>query len=87
MSEIKLKPCPFCGGKVEIECLDDEYFYVTCSNCHSSTSFGFVYKDGTARDATKAETVKAWNKRTIEMIINQNGNNCTQIGSVGTLKL
>ncbi|MGN0610072.1 MAG: Lar family restriction alleviation protein [Oscillospiraceae bacterium] len=87
MVEIKLKPCPFCGGKVELECLDNEYFYVTCENCSSATSFGKTYKDGTARDATRAETVKAWNKRTVGIIVNQSGNNCTNIGSVGTLKL
>ena len=87
MAEIKLKPCPFCGGKVELELVDDEFYMVCCENCSSATSFGKTYKDGTARDATRAETVKAWNKRTTEIIINQNGNNCTNIGRVGTLKL
>lgn len=87
MRETKLKPCPFCGGNVELELVDDDFYMVCCDKCNSATSFGYTYKDGTARDATKSETVKAWNKRTIEMILNQNGNNCTQIGSVGTIKL
>ncbi|MGN0553360.1 MAG: Lar family restriction alleviation protein [Oscillospiraceae bacterium] len=87
MREIKLKPCPFCGGEVELEHVDNEFYMISCSKCSSATSFGYTYKDGTARDATRAETVKAWNRRSFEMIINQNGNNCTQIGSVGTLKL
>lgn len=66
MNKISLKPCPFCGGRAEIECLDDEYYYVTCEKCCASISFGKVYKDGTARDATRAETIRAWNKRSEE---------------------
>ncbi len=87
MSEIKLKPCPFCGGEVKLDHVDNEFYMVCCDNCSSATSFGYTYKDGTARDATRAETVKAWNKRTVGIIVNQSGNNCTNIGSVGTLKL
>ena len=60
----KLKPCPFCGGKVKIECIDDEYYYISCERCCSSTSFGKVFEDGTAADATKAESIVAWNRRT-----------------------
>lgn len=37
--------------------------------------------------AMRTASVKAWNKRTVGIIVNQSGNNCTNIGSVGTLKL
>ena len=63
MSENNLKPCPFCGGKVNLEEFDDEAYMITCDNCHSATSFGIVFEDGTAGDATKEETVTAWNRR------------------------
>ena len=62
-TEQELKPCPFCGGEVEIECIDKEYFYISCENCCSSTSFGIVFEDGTAAEATKAESIEAWNRR------------------------
>lgn len=63
MPKTKLMPCPFCGGEAELELVDDEFYMVCCENCSSATSFGYTYKDGTARDATRAETVKAWNRR------------------------
>lgn len=63
MPEMELKPCPFCGGKVKIECIDDEYYYISCERCCSSTSFGHVFDDGTAGDATKIEVITAWNRR------------------------
>ena len=63
MFENTLKPCPFCGGKVTLEEFDDEAYMITCGNCHSATSFGIVFEDGTAGDATKEETVTAWNRR------------------------
>ena len=33
MSEIKLKPCPFCGGKAIIARYIDAYSLVVCENC------------------------------------------------------
>lgn len=41
--EIKLKPCPFCGGEAtfDCECNEDGYpsdiLFVTCKQCHSRT--------------------------------------------------
>ena len=61
-TERGLKPCPFCGGKVKIECIDEEYFYITCEKCCSATSFGKVFEDGTAGDTTMIETIEAWNR-------------------------
>ena len=53
MSEIKLKPCPFCGGKAilaEINGTDD--YYVVCEVCCTYTDF---YR--------KEKAIKAWNSR------------------------
>lgn len=61
MSEIKLKPCPFCGGKVYIDnedCYGYEHidFFVHCDNC--SLQFGFA-----SQFETEEEAAKAWNTR------------------------
>lgn len=63
MSEKELKPCPFCGEAAKLEVIDNEFYYVSCENCGSSTSFGKVFEDGTATDSTEAETLAAWNNR------------------------
>ena len=55
MSEIKLLPCPFCGGEAEIgefHLLDKEY-RVCCKECRSRTPFS------TSRD----RVIKQWNTR------------------------
>ena len=57
----KLKPCPFCGGKAEIErhvCA----VYVRCKECKSSTAAFTAMIERCALD----DAVKAWNRRTIE---------------------
>lgn len=60
----KLKPCPFCGGKVEIiNIINDEEltingncFVVHCDNCESETCFW--------RNCMSEErTAKKWNRR------------------------
>lgn len=57
MSEIKLKPCPFCGGKAMI---DSDYIFknswkVFCRNCGCGTG---IY-DG----KTPQRAAEAWNRR------------------------
>ena len=58
--EIKLKPCPFCGGEAEIKVLKDEYnISVSCKNgaCHAFVNpedIGF---------ARKEIAIGAWNRR------------------------
>lgn len=42
MSEVKLKPCPFCGGEAQIQCvpnygMEGKYYYGLCLKCHSKT--------------------------------------------------
>ena len=58
MDEIKLKPCPFCGGK-GVEILEDENKYLyyrymaQCQKCGANAKLG----------RTKEEARKAWNRR------------------------
>lgn len=51
MSEIKLLPCPFCGGEAEI--LGDKTHWIYCPNCCSETK---SFK-------TKKEAIERWNTR------------------------
>ena len=42
MSEVKLKPCPFCGGEAQIQCvpnygMEGKYYYGLCLKCHAKT--------------------------------------------------
>ena len=52
MSEIKLKPCPFCGGEAEILNVDDRYT-ARCRSCFCGTG---EYKDPERASET-------WNRR------------------------
>ena len=58
MSEIKLKPCPFCGGEAQVmrfpRC--DRKYVVICGNelCYASIGNYSV---------TKEEAIQAWNTR------------------------
>jgi hypothetical protein len=75
MVKIKLKPCPFCGGKAELqECLfqtapDCGYervpsydsFYVHCNGC----SFARLPYWGTSNYNTREQAIEAWNTRYI----------------------
>lgn len=49
-----LKPCPFCGGKAEVNLMLGNYC-VTCTEC-----MGSVFP---ARGMTKGEAIQAWNNR------------------------
>ncbi len=57
----ELKPCPFCGGEVDIcdigEDKNDHYFMIQCKTptCNASTCFG---ERGSMEDF-----VRAWNRR------------------------
>lgn len=54
--EEKPLPCPFCGGKTEIDSTihyGSYYYFVECKNCHMS-SISCLIKD---------EAIAAWNRR------------------------
>lgn len=56
-TKIELLPCPFCGGKAEIEnrgWYDERYVDVMCEDCRAMT----------ACYANDEAAVKAWNTRT-----------------------
>ena len=54
MSEIKLLPCPFCGGEAELSLFLGNY-HVTCTKC-----LGAIFP---ARGMLKGEAIEAWNTR------------------------
>ena len=40
MSELELKPCPFCGGEAHIQCIphfEGKHYYGLCLMCHAKT--------------------------------------------------
>lgn len=68
MSDIELKPCPFCGGDVGIyDKFDDDihkYFKIACGYCHlSMASYTYRIYSEEDRESTKAYLILAWNRR------------------------
>lgn len=63
MSEIKLKKCPFCGGKARMNSTSAfvrKAFYVNCDE------IGCEMQCSTKLCFTKAEAAEIWNKRAKE---------------------
>ena len=63
MSEIKLLPCPFCGGEAKIESISNSIgdillvgYKVKCTQCYASTLPNNYTGD-------KQEAIKRWNTR------------------------
>ena len=61
MAEIKLKPCPFCGGqgKLETAGINNNYSFVKCKECGAG-SRTFKISNEYCSDEKAAE---AWNRR------------------------
>lgn len=62
MNNNKLKPCPFCGGKVHFEDIstpEETYFMIQCDNkqCSAAVCFGDLSE-------TKEQATESWNRRT-----------------------
>ena len=60
MAEIKLKPCPFCGGEAKIAItmhmgMRTYRFFAICLACNVETS---------RTSKTMTQAAKAWNRRT-----------------------
>ena len=51
-NDIKLKPCPFCGGEAIIDGCDETLWIVICKECNASIG----YKE------TEQEAIDAWNR-------------------------
>ena len=49
MSEIKLLPCPFCGGEAKV-C---KYYFIQCTKCGTST----------LTHTNREEAIESWNTR------------------------
>lgn len=61
MDEIKLKPCPFCGGKGILN--NGEYnleSFVKCSTCGAETS----RVAASTKYCSDEKVIEAWNRRT-----------------------
>lgn len=70
MSEIKLKPCPFCGGEIKLD--EDDFYMFCCDTCGAGITFAHELEDGTAEDCTKEESIESWNTRKpMERIVEQ----------------
>ena len=80
MSEIKLLPCPFCGGEAKI--CDEDFLkgrFVFCTECGIQTK---LY----VRGNTIEQSVSAWNTRKpMERIVErleESADQCIKIGDV-----
>lgn len=66
MAEVKekLKPCPFCGGKIKLD--EDDFYMFCCDKCGAGITFAKELEDGTATDCNKKESIEKWNRRANE---------------------
>lgn len=68
MNEIKLKPCPFCGGEAKLQTSMSislqriSIAYVMCEECKAATDAVFEY-EFESDDAFIYEAIKRWNRR------------------------
>lgn len=65
MVDDELKPCPFCGGAVEISVFvseedGSELYGVTCDSCGLYADFSEGIKE---LETARIRTVMAWNRR------------------------
>ena len=58
MSEIELKPCPFCGGKAELK-MNDQKVWAQCVECGARTQVVWIAAEYCAND----KVAEAWNRR------------------------
>lgn len=76
LENIKLKPCPFCGGQAEIWMLNEngqscknvhwaKDIYIECSTCHAASDTFEKVIDKNALE----QAVSAWNQRKKDNII------------------
>ena len=59
MPEIKLKPCPFCGGKAKIQS-ERVAVYIKCKECGATSGIVEVSAKYCAND----KLAEKWNRRT-----------------------
>lgn len=77
MSQLELKPCPFCGGEAHVVAdIYNKCYIVKCNSCHSRTprayynrrkSFvkgGLGFCKCETDDDARAFVIETWNRRT-----------------------
>lgn len=81
MSNIELKPCPFCGGGVLIAEDNHEKVLIECENC--KLIFGIEVENGTelvegwrATFDSVEEAIRTWNRRAYNKPIRQSCKSC-----------
>ena len=70
MSDIELKPCPFCGGEAQLVRDRIGLWRVGCKKCNCMTTYQFDFGEGEEVSQKKAANV--WNTRKpMERIVEQ----------------
>lgn len=69
MSEIKLLPCPFCGGEARLQKMSHKRgYYVICKKCGCKTPY--FQHQYSAKEILQGEAISRWNTRkSMERII------------------
>lgn len=49
----KMKPCPFCGSGLIMQCIDTPFYYIACDNCGNKTML----------HNSQTEAIESWNTR------------------------
>lgn len=60
MDEVKLKPCPFCGGEAVLKRDRMGKYCAKCTNCGCMTTFQFGFGD---EAVSKKKATDIWNRR------------------------
>lgn len=75
MAEKELKPCPFCGGRAEIqERVDGDAVYVGCTKCGITTGDICIRADYCANDrAVETRNERSYNENVCARFLPNNG--------------
>lgn len=72
--EVKLKPCPYCGGEAEFRSQFDQVlgrmWFIRCNSCHARSDLFAEYNNRNifneiaVVEKTWQDAAEAWNRRT-----------------------
>lgn len=60
--ELKLKPCPFCGGRGRVRKLKNGY-RIVCEECGGASHYAFIQPWHDNKSVAQCNVAKAWNLR------------------------